>query len=87
MQNHKTGTEVLIYKIEVGKTLWLPGDKGDGLNGKFGLTDNTTVYIHSVQFSRSVMSDSLRPHETQHARPPYPSSAPRVYTNSCPSSR
>ena len=33
------------------------------------------------------MSDSLRPHESQHARPPCPSPAPGVYSNSCPSSR
>ena len=45
MQNQKRGTDVLIYKTEVGKDLWLPGDKGEGLNGKFGLTNNTTVYI------------------------------------------
>ena len=41
----------------------------------------------SVQFSRSVMSDSLRPHELQHTRPPCPSPTPRVHSNSCPSSR
>ena len=41
---------------------------------------------HSVQFSRSVVSDSLWPHESQHARPPCPSPTPRVYSNSCPSS-
>ena len=39
------------------------------------------------QFSRSVMSDSLRPHELQHARPPCPSPTPRVHSNSYPSSR
>ena len=39
----------------------------------------------SVQFSRSVVSDSLWPHESQHARPPYPSPTPGVYSNSCPS--
>ena len=38
----------------------------------------------SVQFSRSVMSDPLRPHELQHARPPCPSPTPRVDPNSCP---
>ena len=38
----------------------------------------------SVQFSRSVVSDSLRPHESQHARPPSPSPTPGVYLNSCP---
>ena len=41
----------------------------------------------SVQFSHSVMSDSLWPHEPQHARPPCPSRTPRVYPNSCPLSR
>ena len=40
----------------------------------------------SVQFSRSVVSDSLRPHESEHARPPCPSPTPRVHPNSCPSS-
>ena len=41
----------------------------------------------SVEFSCSVVSDSLRPHELQHARPPYPSPTPRVHQNPCPSSR
>ena len=39
------------------------------------------------QFSHSVVSDSLRPHESKHTRPPGPSPTPRVYPNSCPSSR
>ena len=41
----------------------------------------------SVQFSRSVMCDSLWPQESQHARPPCPSSTPGVHSNSCPSSQ
>ena len=41
----------------------------------------------SVQFSRSVLSDFLRPHEPQHASPPCPLPTPRVYPNSCPLSR
>ena len=41
----------------------------------------------SVQFSRSLVSDSLQPHEPQHARPPCPSPTPRVYPNSCPLSQ
>ena len=41
----------------------------------------------SVQFSHSVVSDSLWPHKLQHARPPCPSPTPRVHPNSCPSSR
>ena len=39
-----------------------------------------------MQFSPSVVSDSLWPHELQHARPPCPSPTPGVYPNSCPSS-
>ena len=41
----------------------------------------------SVQFSRSVVSDSLQPHGLQHARPPCPSPTPGVYSNSCPLSQ
>ena len=41
----------------------------------------------SLQFSPSVVSDSLQPHESQHARPPCPSQTPGVYLNSCPSRR
>ena len=41
----------------------------------------------SVQFSCSVMSDSLQPHELQHATPPCPSPTPRVHSDSCPSSQ
>ena len=41
----------------------------------------------SVQFSRSVVSDSLRPHESQHARPPCPSPTPGVHSDSHPSSQ
>ena len=40
----------------------------------------------TVQFSRSVVSDFLRPHESQHARPPRPSPSPGVHSNSRPSS-
>ena len=43
--------------------------------------------LSSVQFSRSVMSDSLRPHESQHARPPCPSPTPEVHSDSRPSSQ
>ena len=51
-----------------------------GLHGKLCLSP-------SVQFSRSVVSDSLRPHESQHARPPCPSPTPGVHSSSCPSSQ
>ena len=42
---------------------------------------------YSVQFSRLVVSDSLQPHESQHARPPCPSPTPGVHPKPCPSSR
>ena len=41
----------------------------------------------SVQFIHSVVSDSLRPHESQHTRPPCPSTTPRVHSDSRPSSQ
>ena len=44
-------------------------------------------WFSSVQFIRSVASDSLGPHESQHARPHCPSSTPRVHSDSCPSSQ
>ena len=47
----------------------------------------STFCFSSVQFSRSVVSDSLRPHESQHARPPCPSPTPRVHSNSRPLSQ
>ena len=43
--------------------------------------------VASVQFSHSVMSDSLQPHESQHARPPCPSPTPGVHSDSGPSSQ
>jgi len=73
-----------------------PG-KSTGVGCHFLLHLESAIYIYlhtfsdsfpiSVQFSRSVMSDSLRPHELQHARPPCPSPTPRVHPNSCASSQ
>ena len=47
----------------------------------------TQCTLRSDQISRSVVSDSLQPHESQHARPPCPSPTPRVHPASCPSSQ
>ena len=55
--------------------MWLP------------LERENVIVFSSVQFSRSVMSNSLRPHESQHARPPCPSPTPEVNSDSCPSSQ
>ena len=53
--------------------------------GKF--RDFLTKGMLSVQFSHSVVSDSVRPHESQHARPTCPSPSPRVHSDSRPSSQ
>ena len=47
----------------------------------------SSIQFSSVQFSRSVVSESLRSHGPQHARPPCPSPTPGVYPNPCPLSR
>ena len=46
-----------------------------------------SVLLSSFQFSRSVVSDSLRPHELQHTRPPCPSPTPGLHPNPCASSQ
>ena len=61
-------------------------------SGSARYLDLTEYYIKSekhviIQFSCSVMSDSLQPHGLQYARPPCPSPTPRVYSNSCPLSQ
>ena len=68
------------YKLRLTKGY---GKKKKNLKGKIGYK----TAISSIQFSRSVVSDSLRPHESQHTRPPCLLSTPRVYPNSCPLSR
>ena len=56
------------------------------LNALFGFLVVLCVCVW-WEFSRSVLSDSLRPHEPQHIRPPCPSLTPGAYSNPCPSSR
>ena len=51
------------------------------------MTKMLNFIFSSVQFSHAVVSDSLWPHELQHARPPCPSPTPGVHSNSCPLSR
>ena len=67
--------QVLSWILPVRCT-WPVSAKADKLGPRKG----------SVQFSLSVVSDSLQPHESQHARPPCPSATLRVHSNSCPSS-
>ena len=54
------------------------------VTSSFELCLNICFFLSSVQFSRSVVSDSLQPHGLQHARPPCPSPTPGVYSNSFP---
>ena len=56
-------------------------------NHKFLLREMCILELSSVQFSRSVVSNSLRPHESQHARPPCSSPSPGVHSDSHPSSQ
>ena len=51
-------------------------------SSSLSLNKSTMRWFSSVQFSHSVVSDSLTPHGLQHTRPPCPSSTPRVYSNS-----
>ena len=54
---------------------------------QIGKVKKLNKWVPYVQFSRSVVSYSLRPHEPQHIRPPFPSPTSRVYPNPCPLSR
>ena len=54
---------------------------------QFKSINSSALSFLSVQFSRSVVSDSLRPHGLQHTRPPCPSPTPGAYSNSCPLSQ
>ena len=74
---HRGGAMTIQRTIIIKGTITIEGDHS--VEGDY--------YRSSVQFSRSVMSDSLPPHEPQHARPPCPSSTPRVHSDSRPSSQ
>ena len=65
----------------------ISSEEKTGVGGWREVQEGRDICISSVQFSHSVVSDSLRPHESQHARPPCPSPTPGVYSNSCPLSQ
>ena len=64
------------YRIERNSNFW-----------DVNISVQQSMLVVSVQFSHSVVSDSLRSHEPQHARPPCPSPTAGVYPNPCPLSR
>ena len=68
------------------KYVW---EKTDHRWGRIGqdLNKGKSKMFSSVQFSCLAMSDPLRPHESQHARPPCPSPIPGVHSHSCPLSQ
>ena len=64
-----------------------PLDRGSWQITAHWVSKSWTRLSHSVQFSFSVVSNSLWPHEPQHTRPPCPTPTPGVHLNSCPLSR
>ena len=81
-------TVIFIVRKNIGRCQKLRG-RGRGYGELVFKEDRVSVSFQfsSVQFSHSVMSESLRPHELQHARPPCPSPTPGVHSDSCSSSR
>ena len=69
----------------VKKKITLEWQSGEQI--KIFLEEIINTGLTSIQFSHSVMSNSLQSHESQHARPPCPSQTPGVHSNSCPLSR
>ena len=79
----------ILWAILQSSFYWITKRLKDHNNSHFKkqLSQQGDIDKCSVQFSCSVVSDSLQPHELQHARPPCPSPTPEVHSNSCPSSR
>ena len=85
-QNNKSYSFLFHPKLCLHVSIWNRGQ----ILATF--SQNVSGYIKlrkfsSVQFSCSVVSDSLQPHESQHTRPPCSSPTPGIYSNTCPSSR
>ena len=78
--------EMVTDFIFLGSKITADGDCSHEIKS-FLLLGRKAMTNLSVQFSCSVVSDSLRPHELQHARPPCPTPTPRAHPNSCPLSQ
>ena len=76
--------ETVTDFIFLGSKITADGDCSHKIKRQLLLWRKAMINLRSLQFSCSVVSHSLRPHEPQHARPPCPSSTPRVHTNPCP---
>ena len=78
---------LITYTVH-GSTSFIPAEVIRGRRGRcLPLRFPRGVKFSSVQFSHSVVSDSLWPHELQHTRPPCPSPTPGVHSNLCPPSQ
>ena len=84
-------TSLMAESEEELKSLLMKVKEESGIAGLKSNIQKTKVMvsdpISSVQFSHSVVSDSLKPHDSQQARPPYPSPMPGVHPNSYASSQ
>ena len=70
------------------QSIWLQKVRHDLENElNWTLNQHTSIHTYIYLYIRSVMSDSLRPHESQHARPPYPTPTPGVHWDSHPSNQ
>ena len=74
-------------KEELKSLLMKVNEESEKAGLKLNIQKTKITSFSSVQFSCSVVSDSLQPHESQYARPRCPSSTPGVHSNSCPSSQ
>ena len=82
-------TGVLVVLLPEMEQVWRKGDKLSFKSSMVSTSDGvwgSSLKEKSFQFSHSVVSDSSRRHELQHARLPCPSPNPGAYSNSCPSS-
>ena len=91
-----THSSILVWRIPIDRGAWWGTFHDVAKSWTWGVTKKTSFSLEyvwisyclsPVQFSRSVMSNSLWPHESQHARPPCPSPTPGVHSNSWPSSQ
>ena len=73
-----------LQKIDIKLEIWVVDTTREGEGGTNWVSNIEIYTFSSVQFSHSVVYDSLRPHESQHTRPPCPSPTPGVHPNSCP---
>ena len=78
--------ETVTDFLFLGFKITADGDCSHEIKRRLLLGGKAMTNLSSVQFSRSVVSDSLRPHELQHARPSCPSPTPGVHSHSRPSS-